>query len=248
MKIKQLMAIGLSALMVTASAAPQTALAETLEEVTEASEMPEAVTEAETETAGNETEDAETETAGTEELETEETETSGTEELETDETETSETETAETENTEAAAETEIDETEDTELDTEIMTYGAGGLSVNVVSDYGADGTDKKADTTAFQNALNAVRDAGGGTVTVPNGKYYIDKSLVIYSDTTLSLSSGAEIIRTVYDVPMIRDYSGTRDMVMQKILRLPEVHGTVMCQARVLQPKKTLCVFTVQQM
>ena len=31
MKIKQLMAIGLSALMVTASAAPQTALAETLE-------------------------------------------------------------------------------------------------------------------------------------------------------------------------------------------------------------------------
>lgn len=214
MKIKQLMAIGLSALMVTASAAPQTALAETLEEVTEASEMPEAVTEAETETAGNETEDAETETAGTEELETEETETSGTEELETDETETSETETAETENTEAAAETEIDETEDTELDTEIMTYGAGGLSVNVVSDYGADGTDKKADTTAFQNALNAVRDAGGGTVTVPNGKYYIDKSLVIYSDTTLSLSSGAEIIRTVYDVPMIRDYSGTQSEVL----------------------------------
>ena len=171
MKIKQLMAIGLSALMVTASAAPQTALAETLEEVTEASEMPEAVTEAETETA-------------------------------------------ETENTEAAAETEIDETEDTELDTEIMTYGAGGLSVNVVSDYGADGTDKKADTTAFQNALNAVRDAGGGTVTVPNGKYYIDKSLVIYSDTTLSLSSGAEIIRTVYDVPMIRDYSGTQSEVL----------------------------------
>lgn len=229
MKIKQLMAIGLSALMVTASAAPQTALAETLEEVTEASEMPEAVTEAETETetAGNETEDAETETAGTEELETEETETSGTEELETDETETSgteeletdetetsETETAETENTEAAAETEIDETEDTELDTEIMTYGAGGLSVNVVSDYGADGTDKKADTIAFQNALNAVRDAGGGTVTVPNGKYYIDKSLVIYSDTTLSLSSGAEIIRTVYDVPMIRDYSGSQSEVL----------------------------------
>lgn len=221
MKIKQLMAIGLSALMVTASAAPQTAFAETLEEVTEASETPETVTAAETETSGTETtgtetEEAETETSETEESETDETETSGTEELEADETETSETETevqedTETENTEVATETEIDETEDTE----IMTYGAGGLSVNVVSDYGADGTDKKADTTAFQNALNAVRDAGGGTVTVPNGKYYIDKSLVIYSDTTLSLSSGAEIIRTVYDVPMIRDYSGTQSEVLR---------------------------------
>ena len=210
MKIKKLMAIGLSALMVTASAAPQTAFAETLEEVTEVSETPEAVTAAETETsetetAGTETEEVETETSETEESETDETETFGTEKLEVDEIETSETET-----TEVATETEIDETEDTE----IVTYGAGGLSVNVVSDYGADGTDKKADTTAFQNALNAVRDAGGGTVTVPNGKYYIDKSLVIYSDTTLSLSSGAEIIRTVYDVPMIRDYSGTQSEVL----------------------------------
>lgn len=220
MKIKKLVAIGLSALMVTASAAPQTAFAETLEEVTEVSETPEAVTAAETETsetetAGTETEEVETETSETEESETDETETSGTEELEVDEIETSGTETevqkdTETETTEVATETEIDETEDTE----IVTYGAGGLSVNVVSDYGADGTDKKTDTTAFQNALNAVRDAGGGTVTVPNGKYYIDKSLVIYSDTTLSLSNGAEIIRTVYDVPMIRDYSGSQSEVL----------------------------------
>ena len=183
MKIKQLMAIGLSALMVTASAAPQTALAETLEEVTEASEMPEAVTEAETETetAGNETEDAETETAGTEELETEETETSGTEELETDETETSGTETAETENTEAAAETEIDETEDTELDTEIMTYGAGGLSVNVVSDYGADGTDKKADQIAVNSICPWNSDMYGVDMSIPEGQLYYDSLMELYA-------------------------------------------------------------------
>ena len=37
---------------------------------------------------------------------------------------------------------------------------------------------------------------------------------MIYSDTTLSLSNGAEIIRTVYDVPMIRDYSGSQSEVL----------------------------------
>lgn len=42
-----------------------------------------------------------------------------------------------------------------------------------VTDYGADGTDKKGDTAAFSAALRACKEAGGGVVWIPNGQYYI---------------------------------------------------------------------------
>lgn len=180
-------------------------------EVTEGSEMPE---------VSEETENTK-ETETTEEME----EPEATEETEiTEETETTEV-TGETEMTEETEETEVTEaTEKLEIvDEQILAKN----STVSVKDYGADGTDKKADTVAIQKALNAVKKAGGGTVTVPKGTYYIEQSLVIYSNTTLHLDDSATIKRSVYFSdktydetigdyvygPMVKNYAGTEDVL-----------------------------------
>jgi hypothetical protein len=54
--------------------------------------------------------------------------------------------------------------------TDILVAGFNGL------DFGAQGDGKKDSTTAFQSALNAMKDAGGGTVFVPEGKYAFNLS------------------------------------------------------------------------
>ncbi len=59
----------------------------------------------------------------------------------------------------------------------------------------ANGNDTEDDTQAIQAALDAAREAGGGTIVVPAGKYYISKTLTIYSNTTLKLDKDAEMIR-----------------------------------------------------
>ncbi len=90
---------------------------------------------------------------------------------------------------------------------------AANLTVDVTS-YGANGTDMAADTKAIQAALDDVAEAGAGTVTVPAGKYYLDDSLVIYSNTTLSLAANATMIRKDPAKPMLRDYKGAVDTVL----------------------------------
>jgi hypothetical protein len=57
--------------------------------------------------------------------------------------------------------------------------------VNVMTDYGAKGDGVSDDTTAFQNALNAMGNAGGGIVFVPRGIYKILGNLQIPIAVTL---------------------------------------------------------------
>lgn len=67
-----------------------------------------------------------------------------------------------------------------------------GTSVATVSikDYGAkgdwDGVTGTDDTAAIQSAINAVRDAGGGTVGVPMGRFYTTGVLTLYDDVILT--------------------------------------------------------------
>lgn len=91
----------------------------------------------------------------------------------------------------------------------------GEATIDVTS-FGANGSDSKVDTKAIQKALKAVRDAGGGTVYIPAGKYYIDKSLIIYSNTTLNLDPKAEIIRKNKSLPMIRNYTGSMGTALKE--------------------------------
>ncbi len=42
-----------------------------------------------------------------------------------------------------------------------------------VTDYGADGTDKRSDVAAFNKAITAAKESGGGVVYIPDGTYYI---------------------------------------------------------------------------
>ena len=86
-----------------------------------------------------------------------------------------------------------------------VTYedlGASSASVNqkasnfydVVRDYGV--TAGEGDSaTKIQNALNAARDAGGGTVYIPTGTYNLGSRLEIYTGTTLLLSQKSVMFR-----------------------------------------------------
>lgn len=68
-------------------------------------------------------------------------------------------------------------------------------SYNVV-DFGAVGSDTRSDHAAIQNALNMALGASAKTeVRIPKGTYYIDRALHIYSNTHLTLDSGAVIRR-----------------------------------------------------
>ncbi len=66
-----------------------------------------------------------------------------------------------------------------------------------VTDYGADGTDKRDDRKAINDVL-ALANERSETITVyiPDGNYYISGSLYIYSDTILKLGKNAVIYET----------------------------------------------------
>lgn len=59
-------------------------------------------------------------------------------------------------------------------------------SVVSVKDYGAVGDGKADETAAFQNALDAVGKAGGGTVSVPRGNYLFRGTLEVPQAVTLA--------------------------------------------------------------
>jgi hypothetical protein len=86
-----------------------------------------------------------------------------------------------------------------------VTYedlGASSASVNqkasnfydVVRDYGVSAGEGDS-ATKIQNALNAARDAGGGTVYIPTGTYNLGSRLEIYTGTTLLLSQKTVMFR-----------------------------------------------------
>ena len=65
-----------------------------------------------------------------------------------------------------------------------------------VTSYGANGNDKKDDTSAIQKALDEAVEGTNIVVQIPSGTYYISKTLYIQSNTTLKLSSDAKIVRS----------------------------------------------------
>lgn len=63
-----------------------------------------------------------------------------------------------------------------------------------VTTYGAVGDGRTDNTTAIQNALNAARTAGGGTVRIPAAQSpYLSGSVTIYSKTRLQVDTGATL-------------------------------------------------------
>jgi len=62
-----------------------------------------------------------------------------------------------------------------------------------VKDYGAKADGKTLDTKAFQAAVDALYENGGGTVVVTPGKYYVGK-IILKDNITIDLNSGAELI------------------------------------------------------
>ena len=74
-----------------------------------------------------------------------------------------------------------------------------------VREFGARGDGMVKDTAACQRALDACAQAGGGTVVVPAG-VYLTGSLVLSSNTTLKLESGANLTGSpdIADYPLVR--------------------------------------------
>jgi len=71
--------------------------------------------------------------------------------------------------------------------------------------FGATGDGTNKDTVAFQNALDACKAAGGGTVVVAGGTYLIG-SIVMGGNTTLQLDTNANLTGStdVADYPLVR--------------------------------------------
>lgn len=74
-----------------------------------------------------------------------------------------------------------------------------------VKTLGAVGDGTNPDTAAFQKALDACASTGGGTVVVPAGNYLIG-SVVLGGNTTLKISTGANLIGStnIADYPLVQ--------------------------------------------
>jgi hypothetical protein len=70
-----------------------------------------------------------------------------------------------------------------------------------VIDFGAVGDGKADDTAAFQRALDAQLEAGGGTVYVPSGSYRVEGSLTVPADVTLQGTWAAPPTVSAYHEP-----------------------------------------------
>ncbi len=98
------------------------------------------------------------------------------------------------------------------LISEVSEITASAATVTYsVKDFGANGSDSKDDTAAFQEALDMAKNSTKTVkITVPKGKYYISSHLRIYSNTYLKLSSSAQMIRkNDSDYLIINGTSGT---------------------------------------
>lgn len=74
------------------------------------------------------------------------------------------------------------------------TLHSKAATYNITS-FGADGTDTKSDNAAIQKVLDLASEEEPLTVIIPNGTYYISKTLYVQSNTTIKLASKATIIR-----------------------------------------------------
>jgi polygalacturonase len=73
-----------------------------------------------------------------------------------------------------------------------------------VRNYGAVGDAQTPDTRAIQSAIDACRQAGGGTVYIPAGDYLVG-SLFLTSHLTLHLDAGARLLgsQDAADYPIV---------------------------------------------
>ena len=80
-----------------------------------------------------------------------------------------------------------------------------------VSDFGANGSDEFSDWTAIQKSLNFGKNNDNHIkVIVGAGRYYIDKTLTVYSNTELILDENAEIIRMDQSKTMLKSESDSK--------------------------------------
>lgn len=76
---------------------------------------------------------------------------------------------------------------------EISENEAKSLYEYNVLNFGANSSDLKDDTSSIQNTINEANADGGGEVYLPNGKYYVEKTIKIKPNVKLQISKGATI-------------------------------------------------------
>lgn len=95
----------------------------------------------------------------------------------------------------------------------------GRHTFNVV-EYGAKSDASSLSTRAFQRAVNAAREAGGGTIYVPPGKY-ISGPIELFSNMTLDIEAGATIDFPVAPLPLVKG----RYLGVEALVPMPLVGG-----------------------
>lgn len=73
------------------------------------------------------------------------------------------------------------------------------MSIKNVKDYGAKGNGVADDTSAIQNAIDAVNSAGGGIVYIPKGTYRITDEIIVKSSVNLIGVSGRFKTKLIWD-------------------------------------------------
>jgi hypothetical protein len=97
-----------------------------------------------------------------------------------------------------------------------------------VKDFGALGNGSNDDTTAIQNAINAVHGIGGGTVYLPEGNYIITSPLTLYSNIAfIGDSVTATKITKTTNTPV--DATATAQLVCLFLQSMGDDNGDVNC-------------------
>jgi polygalacturonase len=96
-----------------------------------------------------------------------------------------------------------------------------------VKDFGAKGNHQTLDTEAIQKAFDAAKEAGGGTVIIPKGRY-LSGALFMYSNTTLILEDRATLegIEDLEYYPIIDSrFNGTEQKCHASLLTAIDAHN-----------------------
>ena len=107
--------------------------------------------------------------------------------------------------------------------------------IYLITDYGATSDTEKNQTKIIQSCIDDCRNSGGGEVVIPSGTFLIG-SLRLYSDITLRLKTGANLLGskilddyTNYHVPSTIKY--LNDSYYKKLWNLPDYYFYAMLTA-----------------
>lgn len=101
-----------------------------------------------------------------------------------------------------------------------------GTALFLVTDYGARAGGERDCTAAFQAALDAAQQAGGGIVYIPGGTYRLDGSLTIPSGVELRGSfDGAHYGNSTFNGTQLYIYGGKNDETAPPLMTLGENAG-----------------------